>query len=124
VEYIGSVGPDERNSLLGNAEALLHPIFFEEPFGLSIIEAMACGTPVIAFNRGSMPELIPNNKCGFLVENVKDAVEAVGNVGQINRADCRKHVEEHFTIEKMVGKYEKIYENVLEKKLNSVTKFA
>jgi glycosyltransferase involved in cell wall biosynthesis len=68
VVYIGSVGPVERNRLLGKALALLHPIQFDEPFGLSVIESMACGTPVIAFDRGSMPELIENGKNGFLVE--------------------------------------------------------
>lgn len=115
VEYIGSVGPDERNSILGNAEALLHPIFFEEPFGLSVIEAMACGTPVIAYNRGSMPELIQHNRCGFLVNDIEEAVEAAGNLNQINRADCRQHIEKHFTVEKMMDKYESIFEKVLEK---------
>jgi glycosyltransferase involved in cell wall biosynthesis len=79
VVYIGSVGPDERNRLLGRACALLHPIQFDEPFGLSVIESMACGTPVIAFDRGSMPELIENGKNGFLVGNVDEAVEAVAD---------------------------------------------
>src|SRR5699024_5291551 len=80
IEYIGSAGPDERNSLLGNAAGLLHPIRFEEPFGLSVVESMACGTPVIAFNRGSMPELIEDGCNGFLVSNVDEAVEAVNNL--------------------------------------------
>jgi glycosyltransferase involved in cell wall biosynthesis len=71
--YIGSVGPVERNRLLGKACALLHPILFDEPFGLSVIESMACGTPVIAFDRGSMPELIENGQNGFLVSNVNEA---------------------------------------------------
>ncbi|MEX0661898.1 MAG: glycosyltransferase family 4 protein [Balneolaceae bacterium] len=120
IDYIGSVGPKERNTLLGNARVLLHPIYFEEPFGLSVIESMACGTPVIAYNRGSMPELIIDRKTGYLVENVKEAVVAVKNVDQIKRIDCRTHVENHFTIEKMVSKYEDIYENILTPKLNQI----
>ena len=115
VEYIGSVGPAKRNKLLGNAAVLLHPIFFEEPFGLSIIEAMACGTPVIAFNRGSMPELIRHNHNGYLVMNVEEAVRAVDSLGNIRREDCRSYVEQHFTLERMVDDYEKIYERILAK---------
>ncbi len=74
--YVGNSGPVERNKLLGDAFALLHPISFEEPFGLSVVEAMMCGTPVIAFNRGSMPELIVDRKTGFLWI-IDEAVEAV-----------------------------------------------
>ncbi len=77
IVYVGNSGPAERNKLLGDAFALLHPISFEEPFGLSVAEAMFCGTPVIAFNRGSMPELILDGKTGFLANTVEEAVEAV-----------------------------------------------
>lgn len=112
-EYIGSVGPAKRNPLLGNAAAMLHPIYFEEPFGLSVVESMACGTPVIAFNKGSMPELIKHEKNGFLVENVNEAVKAVENLSVINRKVCREHVEQNFTIEHMVDEYEKTYEKIL-----------
>jgi glycosyltransferase involved in cell wall biosynthesis len=77
---------------------LLHPIQFDEPFGLSVIESMACGTPVIAFDRGSMPELIENGKSGFLVDNVDEAIEAVARIKEIDRAYCRRHVERHFTV--------------------------
>ena len=77
--YVGNSGPKERNRLLGGAFALLHPIGFEEPFGLSVVEAMVCGTPVIAFKRGAMPELILDGKTGFLVNNVEEAVEAVNS---------------------------------------------
>ena len=73
MEYIGSVGPDRRGGLLGNAYALLHPISFAEPFGLSVVEAMACGTPVVAFSRGSMPEIILHGETGFLVNSVIEA---------------------------------------------------
>ena len=117
VVYAGSVGPAERNRLLGNACALLHPIQFDEPFGLSVIEAMACGTPVIAFDRGSMPELIENGKNGFLVGNVDEAIEAVSRIEDVDRAACRRHVERHFTVDRMVDKYMQVYEMILEARL-------
>jgi glycosyltransferase involved in cell wall biosynthesis len=115
VVYIGSAGPAERNRLLGNARALLHPIQFNEPFGLSVIESMACGTPVIAFSKGSMPELIENGKSGFLVNNVDEAIETVARIEAIDRADCRRRVERYFTIDRMIDEYVHVYETVLEK---------
>jgi len=115
VEFIGSVGPEQRNNLLGDAKALLHPIDFDEPFGLSVIEAMACGTPVIAFNRGSMPELILDGCNGFLVDNVEQAIAAVGHLSELNRADCRQHVERFFSVERMVDDYLKFYHQVIDK---------
>jgi glycosyltransferase involved in cell wall biosynthesis/quercetin dioxygenase-like cupin family protein len=114
ITYIGSVGPDQRNQLLGNAEALLHPIHFNEPFGLSVIESMACGTPVIAFNKGSMPEIIEHGQNGFLVNNVAEAIETVRQINNIERKNCRLHVEQHFTVERMVDDYIKTYETILE----------
>jgi glycosyltransferase involved in cell wall biosynthesis len=116
VVYAGSAEPDQRNQLLGKATALLHPINFEEPFGLSVIESMACGTPVIAFNRGSMPELIENGKNGFLVNTIDDAIEAVGQIKNINRKYCRQYIERHFTVNQMAGKYIQVYEMILEKR--------
>ncbi len=113
VVYVGSVGPVERDRLLGKAGALLHPIQFDEPFGLSVIESMACGTPVIAFNRGSMPELIENNKNGFLVDNVDEAIDSVAHIKEIDRAGCRGHVERHFTVDRMVEQYIEVYEMIL-----------
>jgi glycosyltransferase involved in cell wall biosynthesis len=113
VVYVGSVGPVERNRLLGKACALLHPIQFDEPFGLSIVESMACGTPVIAFDRGSMPELIENGQNGFLVSNVNEAVEAVARIKAIDRAACRRHVERRFTVERMIDEYIDVYEMIL-----------
>ncbi len=115
VVYVGSAGPVERNQLLGNAYALLHPINFNEPFGLSVIESMACGTPVIAFNKGSMPELIEHGKNGFLVSDCKEAVEYVGRIKDINRSDCRRTVEDRFTVDSMVEKYIDVYTQVLQK---------
>jgi glycosyltransferase involved in cell wall biosynthesis len=115
IEYIGSVGPKQRNKLLGNAIALLHPISFNEPFGLSIIESMACGTPVIAFYRGSMPEIIENGYNGYLVNNTTEAIDKVQEINNINRSECRKTVEEKFTVEIMVNKYLTVYERILHK---------
>jgi len=114
VVYAGSAGPAERNRLLGKACALLHPIQFNEPFGLSVIESMACGTPVIAFDRGSMPELIENGKTGFLVNNVDEAIEAVARIKEIDRAYCRRHVERHFTVDRMIDEYIQVYEMILD----------
>ena len=115
VIYIGSADPIKRNRLLGNAYALLHPINFDEPFGLSVIESMACGTPVIACNRGSMPELIEHGKNGFLVLDKDEAVKAVASVKDIDRAYCRKSVEKTFTAEDMIEKYIHTYEQILVK---------
>jgi glycosyltransferase involved in cell wall biosynthesis len=116
-EYIGSVGPADRNRVLGKALAMLHPINFNEPFGLSVIEAMACGTPVIAFNRGSMPELIQDGRNGFLVNSVETAVRAVSAIQTIDRRDCRRRVETYFTADRMVEAYIEVYNKILRRKL-------
>src|ERR1700761_2637776 len=115
VEYIGPAGPERRNELLGNAAALLHPINFNEPFGMSVAEAMLCGTPVIAFNKGSMPELIKHNSTGFLVDNIDEAVAAVDQVKLINRTDCRDWAESQFSCDKMVDDYLKLYQQILKR---------
>lgn len=112
-EYIGSVGAEKRNQILGKAYALLHPINFHEPFGLSVVEAMACGTPVIAFSRGSMPELIREGETGFLASSIKVAAEAVENIPFLERKRCRREVAERFTAERMAEDYLKIYRQVL-----------
>ncbi len=116
VIYAGSVGPVERNRMLGRASALLHPINFNEPFGLSVIESMTCGTPVIAFDRGSMSELIENGKCGFLVNNVDEATKSVARIKEIDRAYCRHHVERHFTVDRMINEYIQVYKMILDSK--------
>jgi glycosyltransferase involved in cell wall biosynthesis len=113
VLYLGAVGPEERDGLLGGAAALLHPIGFEEPFGLSVVEAMACGTPVIAFRRGSMPELIRHGMTGFLVETVEEAVAAVACLDEVERRACRRWVGERFSQRRMVHDYLEVYERVL-----------
>jgi glycosyltransferase involved in cell wall biosynthesis len=113
VIYLGSVGPKERDRLLGGAVALLHPIGFDEPFGLSVVEAMACGTPVIAFRRGSMPELIRHGVTGFLVETVEEAVAAVARLDEVERRACRRWVGERFSQRRMVHDYLEVYERIL-----------
>lgn len=115
IVYVGSAGPEKRNELLGNALALLHPINFDEPFGLSVAEAMLCGTPVIAFNRGSMPELIKHEQTGFLVNTVDEAVETIKNLGKINRRECYTWATSQFSSEKMVSDYFALYQQILNK---------
>ncbi len=116
IQFIGSVNPQERNQLLGEATALLHPISFNEPFGLSVAEAMLCGTPVIAFNRGAMPELIKDQKTGFLVNSVDEAVNAISLIGNIDRHACRAWAKSNFSQEKMAADYLTCYNRVLEMK--------
>src|SRR5690606_37782194 len=99
IRFVGHVGPEHRNGLLGNAAALLHPINFHEPFGLSVAEAMLCGTPVIAYDKGSMPELILPGKTGFLVNNVDDAVDALQQLVSIYRMDCHLWAKSQFSQE-------------------------
>ncbi|MBC7986113.1 MAG: glycosyltransferase family 4 protein [Sphingomonadaceae bacterium] len=113
VTYIGPVGGALRARTLGAARALLHLINFDEPFGLSVIEAMACGTPVIAISRGSMPELIDHGVTGFLVSDVDEAVEAVGRIGELDRAACRAAVAERFTVERMADRYLELYRSLV-----------
>jgi glycosyltransferase involved in cell wall biosynthesis len=113
IQYIGPAGPEKRNALLGKAYALLHPINFNEPFGMSVAEAMLCGIPVIAFNKGSMPELIQHEKTGFLVNTVDEAAEAVSAIGNLQRMDCRNWATANFSSGKMVDDYLGLYEKIL-----------
>jgi glycosyltransferase involved in cell wall biosynthesis len=114
IRYVGPVGIPEKEGLLRHARALLHLINFDEPFGLSVVEAMACGTPVIAINRGSMPELIHDGETGFLVASKEDAVESVRGIDGIDRRKCRTWVEKHFTQARMVEEYLQVYKMILE----------
>ena len=116
IVYVGNSGPKERDKLLGEAYALLHPISFEEPFGLSVAEAMLCGTPVIAFNKGSMLELILDGKTGFLIQTIDGAIEAVNNVKSIDRKYCREWAASKFSRQKMVEGYLEVYKKILETK--------
>ena len=113
VQHIGSVGQTERNRVLRQAYAMLHLVHFDEPFGLSVVESMACGTPVIAFNRGSMPELIAPGVNGFLVRDVDGAVEALVQVERLERTACRRTVEKRFSSERMVDEYLSVYRDIL-----------
>jgi len=113
VQYRGVVGGEERLRLLGHSRALLHLIGFDEPFGLSVVEAMACGTPVIAYRRGSMPELIEHGVTGFLVDSFDEAVAAIARLGEIDRAACRRAVERRFTVERMADDYLALYRRIL-----------
>ncbi len=113
VEYLGSVGPDQRADVLGHALALLHLISFDEPFGLSMVESMACGTPVIAFARGSIPEIIRDNETGYIVEDIEGAINAVAAVRTIDRSICRTDVEKRFTSTRMAHDYVRVYKKIL-----------
>src|SRR5258708_26602350 len=105
VEWVGEISDQQKNEFLGNAYALLFPIDWPEPFGLVMIEAMACGTPIIAYDRGSVPEVMENGVTGFIVSEVEQAVEAVGRVGDLSRARCREVFEKRFTASRMASDY-------------------
>ena len=113
VVYLGPVGGAARAKTLGSARALLHLINFDEPFGLSVVEALACGTPVIACNRGSMPELIDDGVTGFLVDSVDAAVDAIARIDEIDRAACRAAVSSRFTVDLMADRYLSLYRSIL-----------
>jgi glycosyltransferase involved in cell wall biosynthesis len=114
VEYVGAVGPMLRAEVLGRALALLHLISFDEPFGLSMVESLACGTPVIAFGRGSIPEIIKHGETGYVVAGIEDAVEAVAAIPSLDRATCRKDAEERFANSRMASDYVRVYREILE----------
>ena len=113
VNYIGAVGPEARSGLLGGARALLHLIDFEEPFGFSVVEAMACGTPVITHRRGSMPEIIHERKNGFLVDSIDAAVEAVPLAAALDRREVRESVKQRFDAARMVDDYLSVYRRIV-----------
>jgi glycosyltransferase involved in cell wall biosynthesis len=113
VVFLGAVGPQRRSEILGGAAALLHPIAFDEPFGLSVVESMVCGTPVVAYERGSMPEIVDNGVTGFLVRGIDEAVAAVSAVRTIDRAACRAQAEKRFGAHRMVADYLAVYEQIV-----------
>ncbi|MDB5378316.1 MAG: rfaG [Rubritepida sp.] len=112
IHWIGEINDQQKAEFLGNARALLFPIGWPEPFGLVMIEAMACGTPVIAFNHGSVPEVIDHGMSGFIVNGMDEAVEAVGRLGDISRAQVRASFDERFTAERMAADYATIYRDL------------
>jgi glycosyltransferase involved in cell wall biosynthesis len=113
VEFLGEVDEKDKGELLGGARALLFPIDWPEPFGMVMIEAMACGTPVIAFRRGSVPEVMVEGRSGFICEDTDEAVTAVGRLSEIPRQEVRRVFEERFTVERMARDYVAIYERLL-----------
>lgn len=112
VEYLGEAGEGERQALIGKARALLFPIVWPEPFGLVMIEAMACGTPVIAFHQGSVPEIIVHGLNGFICEDTDSAVESLRNIKHIRREECRRLFEQRFTAVRMAQDYLRIYRHI------------
>jgi len=112
IKFIGPVNPVQRDALLKEAYAVVHLNTIPERFGLVMAESMAAGVPVIAMDLGSCREVIKDGQTGYLVNNVAEAVEAVGKIERIERKKCRRHVEENFTIDRMVSKYEKVYEEI------------
>ncbi len=113
VEFLGEIGEDEKNKFLGGALALVFPIDWPEPFGLVMIEALACGTPVIAYRGGSVEEIIDHGETGFIVDNLEEAVAAVARVEELSRWRCRQVFEERFTVRRMAQEYLSAYRQVL-----------
>ena len=115
IQFVGEIGDQEKQEFLGNARALLFPIDWPEPFGLVMIESMACGTPVIGWNAGSVPEIIEHGKTGFIVNNMTEAAEAVDKIGTINRQNVRAIFEQRFTANRMANDYLQVYMNLFSK---------
>jgi glycosyltransferase involved in cell wall biosynthesis len=113
IEFLGEIGFPEKNELLGGADALLFPIRWPEPFGIVMIEAMACGTPVIAYPQGSVPEVLEDGVTGVLTSDVEGATKAVANIGKVSRAGCRQRFEERFTSDVMSAQYLRMYQTLL-----------
>ena len=113
IRYLGEVPHEEKLDLLANARCLLFPIRWNEPFGMVMIEAMACGTPVLAFAEGAAPEVVEDGKTGFLCRDEQDMVDAIGRLDQIDRADCRAAVEGYFSTERMVREHVELFKQVL-----------
>lgn len=112
IEYIGEIDESKKTSFLGEASALLFPINWEEPFGLVMIESMACGTPVVAFNHGSVPEILNDGESGFIVNQVAEAVEAVGRIHMLSRKIVRSVFEQRFTASRMANDYIRLYKRL------------
>jgi len=115
IQYIGAVDDSQKNKLLGKASALLFPIEWDEPFGIVMVEAFACGTPVIALNQGAVPEVIEHKKTGFICESVEDMTSAVKQLPSIDRRSCRRAAEERFSDKVVTGQYEQLYHHCIQK---------
>ncbi len=114
IEFIGEIGEKDKAEFLGNATALLFPIDWPEPFGLVMIEAMSCGTPVVAYSNGSVPEIIRNGVNGYIVNNQEEAVAAIQKITELDRRQCREDFVERFSVERMASDYIELYEHILE----------
>lgn len=115
IQFVGASDFGKKIELIKNAKAFIFPVKRPEPFGLVVIEAMACGTPVIAFKSGATPELIKDKKTGFIVNSIEEGCQAVKKIETISRADCREHVNKNFNLKRMVNKYEKLFKKILKK---------
>lgn len=113
ITYAGFVDRSQLYKYYQKAKAFLMPIEWEEPFGLVMTEAMACGTPVVAFRRGSVPEVVIDGTTGFIVDTIEEMISAVGRIDSIDRANCHRHIEENFSIKKMIDGYETVYREIL-----------
>lgn len=122
VRYLGEISHSQKIKFLSEAKALLNPITWEEPFGLVMIEAMACGTPVIGFPRGAAPEIVEHGKTGFLVKDIDEMVKAMKKIETIKPLNCRQQVEEKFSTQRMVDDYEKVYKKIIKKCQNKYEK--
>jgi glycosyltransferase involved in cell wall biosynthesis len=118
IQFLGEVNHEEKAKLLGKAAVTLFPITWQEPFGLVMIESMATGTPIIAINMGSVPEVVNHGVTGFVCETYEDMASMIPKALELSRHNCRKHVEERFTVSKMVDGYEAIYRQILENRIN------
>jgi glycosyltransferase involved in cell wall biosynthesis len=114
--YIGEVDSNQKKLWYKHARATLFPIQWGEPFGLVLIESMACGTPVLAFNKGSVPEIVIHGKTGFVVDTIDEMAEAVRLIHSINPDDCRNHIKENFSIASMAGKYSQLYQSIVDER--------
>jgi glycosyltransferase involved in cell wall biosynthesis len=124
IEYLGEANHVQKNTLMGNAVATLFPITWREPFGLVMVESMASGTPVIGMKLGSAPEVIAHGKTGFLCDTVDDCIAALNQIETIDRADCRQHVIDKFSVQKMTDGYEAVYRQILGKRLSVIDRLS
>jgi glycosyltransferase involved in cell wall biosynthesis len=122
VEWLGEISDREKDEFLGNAYALLFPIDWPEPFGLVMIEALACGTPVIAYDHGSVPEVIEDEVNGFVVRDLEDATQAIGRISNLSRVRCREVFEKRFTANRMASDYVKLYSRMIDRRMRRLNR--
>ena len=119
--WIGEISEEQKGEFLGNAYALLFRVDWPEPFGLVMIEAMACGTPVVAYDDGSVPEVLEEGRTGFIVKNLEDATEAIRRVPSLSRARCRRVFEKRFTATRMASDYVELYMRMIKRRVTGLT---